>query len=167
MLVEYALGVFAPGDGDLVYVNGDWDWSGTAMQLYQTANPYVYTNTVALHYSPGSVVNYKYTINGTLTWENDGIGPGGAQDRQFALITTNLPLDHFNNYVDLGPVTISKSGAQTALSWASGSNANNHIRLQNATNLLNGWTDVPNTQGINAVTNNFGTAPRFFRLIGP
>ena len=165
-LVEYLLGNFTPGS-DYLYVNGDWDWSGTAMQLYQTANPYVYTNTVALHYSPGSVVNYKYTINGTIIWENDGVGPGGAQNHQFVLLTTNLPLDHFNNYTDLGPLTISMSGAQAALFWASGSNANNHIRLQNATNLLNGWTDVPNTQGTNTVTNNFGTAPSFFRLIGP
>jgi hypothetical protein len=167
LLVEYALGVFTPGDdGDWVYVCGDWDWLANAVRLYQTDNPYVYTNTIPLYYAPGSVVNYKYTLN-ALTWENDGVGPGGGQNRQFAMITTNLPLDHFNNYTDLGPVAISLSGAETALSWASGSNANNHIRLQNSTNLAAGWTDVPNTQGTAAVTNNFGGGSQFFRLIGP
>jgi hypothetical protein len=165
-LVEYALGVFDPY-ADYLYVNGDWDWSGTAMRLYQTADPYVFTNTVALHFAPGSLVDYKYTINGTIIWENDGVGPGGAKNHQFELLTTNLPLDHFNNYTDLGPVDISLSGNQAALSWASGSNANNHIRLQNSTNLSSGWTDVPNTQGTSAVTNNFGGGSQFFRLIGP
>jgi len=165
-LVEHTLGII-DANADWIYVNGDWDWSGTAMRLYQTDNPYVFTNTVALHNAPGSVVNYKYTVNGTILWENDGVGPGGAQNHQFELLTTNLPLDHFNNYTDLGPVDISLSGNQAGLTWASGSNANNHIRLQNSTNLQSGWTDVPNTQGIGAVTNNFGDGSQFFRLIGP
>jgi hypothetical protein len=143
------------------------------MQLMQTAAPYVYTGTVALAFSPGTTINYKYAMNQGISansWEMDGVGPGGAQNRQFAMpaSATNLPGDYFDNYLNLGPVTISGSGAQTVLSWASGSNANNHIRLQNATNLLGGWVDVvPNTQGQSAATNNFGTAPRFFRLIGP
>jgi hypothetical protein len=174
MLVEYVLGNFDPiGNGDTIYVNGDWDWNGDAMQLMQTAAPYVYTGTVALAFSPGTTVNYKYAMNEGISansWEMDGVGPGGAQNRQFAMpaSATNLPGDYFDNYLNLGPVTISGSGAQTVLSWASGSNANNHIRLQNATNLLGGWVDVvPSTQGKSAATNNFGTAPRFFRLIGP
>jgi hypothetical protein len=167
MLVEYLMGLFTPGS-DYLYVNGDWDWTGTADQLTQTANPYVYTGTVALAFSPGTLINYKYDLNGGLTWENDGVGPGGAQNRQFTLIgVTNLPGDNFNNYVDLGPVNISRSGVQTALSWVSGTNAPNHIRLQNATNLLGGWVDVPNTQGQSGVTNNFGPGSQFFRLIGP
>jgi hypothetical protein len=167
-LVEYVLGLFTPGS-DFLYVNGDWNFSGSAVQLTQTANPYVYTGTATLAFSPGTVVNYKYSINGGLTWEGN-VGPGGAQNRQFTLLgVTNLPEDHFNNYVDLGPVGINHSGSQTILSWASGTNANNHIRLQNATNLpgVGGWTDISYTAGQSAVTNNFGSAPRFFRLIGP
>ena len=172
MLVEYALGDFDPSLGDTVFVAGTWDWSGTAMELFQTANPYIYTGTVALAYSPGTLIDYKYAMNQGIppnSWEINGVGPNGADNRQFALNgATNLPGVYFNNYTNLGPVTISGSGAQTVLSWASGSNANNHIRLQNATNLLGGWVDVvPNTQGQSAVTNDFGTAPRFFRLIGP
>jgi hypothetical protein len=172
MLVEYALGNFDPGNLDTIYVNGDWNWNGDAMQLMQTAALYVYTGTVALAFSPGATINYKYAMNQGITansWEMDGVGPGGAQNRQFAMpaSATNLPGDYFNNYMDLGPVNISGSGAQTVLAWPSGTNANNHIRLQTSTNLLGGWVDVPNTQGQSAVTNNFGTAPRFFRLIGP
>ena len=169
MLVEYVTGNFTPGL-DTLFVNGDWNWSGSAMELFQTANPYVYTGTVAMAFSPGTLINYKYAMNGGIpanSWEMNGIGPGGGNNRQFNLSATNLPLDHFNNYVDLGPVTISGSGAQTVLAWASGSNAVNYIRLQDATNLFGGWSDIPYTPGQSAVTNDFGTAPRFFRLIGP
>ncbi|MGO9585250.1 MAG: hypothetical protein ACLP2Y_03435 [Limisphaerales bacterium] len=167
LLVEYLMGLFTPGS-DYVYVNGDWDWTGTEDQLTQTANPYVYTGTVAIAFSPGTLVNYKYDLNGGLTWENDGVGPGGFQNRQFTLMgNTNLPLDYFNNFADLGPVNISVSGTNTALSWASGTNAPNHIRLQNSSSLLGVWVDVPNTQGQSAVTNNFGPGAQFFRLIGP
>ena len=165
-LVEYLLGVFTPGS-DYLYVNGTWDWSGSALQLLQADNPYVYTGTVALAYSPGTLIDYKYSINGSITWEDNGVGPGGVNNRQFILSATNLPGDNFNNYSNLGPVNLSGPVAQTVLTWPSGSNANNHIRLQTATNLVNGWSDVPNTQGTGSVTNNFGPAPMFFRLIGP
>jgi len=160
------LGVFTPGS-DYLYVNGTWDWSGSALQLLQADNPYVYTGTVALAYSPGTLIDYKYSINGSITWEDNGVGPGGVNNRQFILSATNLPGDNFNNYSNLGPVNLSGPVAQTVLTWPSGSNANNHIRLQTATNLVNGWSDVPNTQGTGSVTNNFGPAPMFFRLIGP
>ena len=169
MLVEYVLGNFTPGS-DALFVNGTWDWSGSAKELFQTANPYVYTGTVALAYSPGTLIDYKYAMNGGIplnSWEINGVGPGGGNNRQFTLSATNLPMDYFNNLMNLGPLYISGSGAQTVLSWPSGTNANNHIRLQNATNLLGGWVDVPNTQGQSAVTNDFGPAPVFFRLIGP
>jgi len=167
MLVEYLLGLFNP-DSDNLYVNGDWDWNGITAQLTQTADPYVYTGTVDVALAPGTVVNYKYDLNGGLTWENDGVGPGGAKNHQFTLMgITNLPADNFNNYADLGPVNISVSGTQTVLSWASGSNANNHINLQNSSSLQSGWGNVPNTQGKSAITNNFGPGPQFFRLTGP
>jgi hypothetical protein len=171
MLVEYALGNFDPvNNGDTVYVNGDWDWSGDALQLVESASPYVYTGTVALAYSPGTIINYKYALNGGINasdWENSDVGPGSGANRQFVLSVTNLPADYFDNYTNLGQVNISGSGSQTALSWASGTNANNHIRLQNSTNLVSGWSDVANTQGQSGVTNDFGGGPQFFRLIGP
>jgi hypothetical protein len=176
MLVEYALGNFDPiGNGDTLWVNGDWDWSGSAMQLVQTADPYVYTGTVALVYSPGTVVNYKYAMNGGVlanSWEMNGVGPGGGNNRQFVFpagSATNLPLDHFNNFTDLGPVTITplSPGKTNVLAWASGTNANNHIRLQSSPGLSGGWVDVPNTQGQSSVTNSGGPGATFYRLIAP
>ena len=103
-----------------------------------------------------------------MTWENDGVGPGGAKNHQFVINTaTNLPMDYFNNYRDLGPLFISQQGSQTTLTWPSGTNVNNRIRLQNSADLLSNWSDVPNTQGQSSITNDFGIGPQFFRLIGP
>jgi hypothetical protein len=168
MITEDALGVFTPGT-DTVFVNGDWSsWSGFDAQLTQVGSSDLYTGAVVVALSPGTTVNYKYTIDGGLIWENNGVGPNGAQNHQFLLNTaTNLPADYFNNYSNLGPVTISGPVGQTILSWASGTNANNHIRLQTTGNLSSSWTDVPNTQGQSSITNNFGAGPAFFRITGP
>jgi hypothetical protein len=166
MAVEDAFGRFTPGS-DTVFVNGDWDWSGYAVQLSQVGSSDLYTGTVALVIAPGTTVDYKYTING-LTWENAGVGPGGANNRQFVINTAiNLPMDYFNNYRDLGPLFISQQGSQTTLTWPSGTNVNNRIRLQNSANLLSSWADVPNTQGQSSITNDFGVGPQFFRITGP
>lgn len=169
MITEDALGVFTPGT-DTVFVNGDWSsWSGFDAQLTQVGSSDLYTGAVVVALSPGTIVNYKYTIDGGLIWENNGVGPNGAQNHQFLLNTaTNLPADYFNNYTNLGPVTISGPVAgQTILSWASGTNANNRIRLQTTSSLSSSWTDVPNTQGQSSITNNFGAGPAFFRITGP
>jgi hypothetical protein len=166
MSVEDAFGVFNPGD--TVFVNGDWDWSGYAMQLTPVGSSDLYTGAVLVAFSPGTTVSYKYTIDGGLIWENNGVGPGGAQNHEFLLNTaTNLSVDHFNNYSDLGPVTISGPVGQTALSWASGTNVNNRIRLQSTTNLLSGWSDVSGAAGQSAITNDFGAGKVFFRLVAP
>ena len=168
MSVEDAYGIFAPGS-DVVFVNGDWaSFSGSDAQLTQVGSSDLYTGAVVVALSPGTTVNYKYTIDGGLTWENDGVGPGGARNHQFLLNTaTNLPLDYFDNYSNLGPVTISGPMGQTVLYWLSGTNANNRIQLQAATNLMSGWTNVANTQGQSSITNNFGAGPVYFRLTGP
>ncbi|MGA2247625.1 MAG: hypothetical protein ABSH48_21775, partial [Verrucomicrobiota bacterium] len=144
--VEDAFGVFTPGS-DTVFVNGDWNWSGSAMQLMPVGSSELYTGAVTLAYSQGTTINYKYTIDGGLIWENNGVGPGGAQNHQFILNRTNLPMDYFNNYSNLGPLTISGPPGQIALYWAAGTNVNNLIWLQTATNLLGTWSDVPNSQG--------------------
>jgi hypothetical protein len=165
MDVETALGDFDT-NSDTVYVNGDWNWSGYALQLMPAANPCVYTGVVAVALSPGTVVNYKYTLDGGVTWENSNVGPGGSANRQFVLQSsgTNLPVDYFNNTTNLGPLYVSQNGAQTTLTWPSGANANNLIWLQTSTNLLSGWSDVPNTQGQNSTTVDSVSGPVFFRL---
>jgi hypothetical protein len=171
MLVEEALGNFTPGS-DTVYVNGDWGWSGTALQLTQMGTVgEVYTGAVALVYSPGTTINYKYDIDGGVVasdWENSNVGPGGYQNRQFMLNTaTNLPMDYFDNYTNLGPLTLSGNASQTVVAWASGTNANNLIWLQASSSLSGSWTNVAGTQGQSSITNNFGAGPTFFRLVGP
>ena len=168
MMTEDAIGAFTPGT-DTVFVNGDWSsFSGSDAQLAQVGSSDLYTGAVVMALAPGTTVNYKYTIDGGLIWENNGVGPNGAQNHQFLLNTaTNLPADYFNNYSNLGPVTISGSVGQTVLYWASGTNANNRIQLQATGNLSGGWTNVPNTQGQSSITNNFGTGPAFFRITGP
>lgn len=167
MTTEDALGNFTPGV-NTVFANGDWDWSGAALQLTQVGSSDVYTGAVTLAFAPGTTVNYKYTLDGGLVWENNGVGPGGAQNHQFVLNTdTNLPTDYFNNYRNLGPLLINRQGTLTALSWPSGTNSNNRIHLQTSTNLLNGWSDVSNTQGLSGYTNDFGAGPMYFRVTGP
>ena len=168
LTAQTALGIFTPGT-DTVYVNGDWNWNGYALQLIQSeSNTNIYTNTVSLPYSLGTTVNYKYTLNAGLVWENNGVGPGGANNHQFMQSgNTNLPADYFNNVANLGPITISQSGTQTVLYWASGTNVNNRIRLQSAASLTGTWSDIPAAQGQSAITNNFGSGPVFIRLVGP
>jgi hypothetical protein len=166
MVVQDALGNFTPGT-DTLYVNGTWDWSGSAVQLTQTANPEVYTGSVSLSFSPGTTISYKYAMNGGIpvnSWEGN-VGPNGGANRQFVLnADTNLPTDFFNNVTNLGPITITNVPEGQALAWTGGA----RIRLQSATNLLTGWSDVANTEGLSSVTNSPGSAPvMFFRLFGP
>jgi hypothetical protein len=166
MEVETALGNFTPGT-DSIYANGDWDWSGSALALTQTANPYIYSGSVNLSFSPGTTVNYKYAINGGIapnSWEGN-VGAGGGQNRQFVLQgDTNLALDFFNNRTNLGTITISNSASGQVLSWTAGTN----IHLQSVNNLGEQWTDLPNTLGQSSVTNqSLGAPHQFFRLIGP
>jgi hypothetical protein len=166
MSAQDALGNFTPGS-DTIYVNGDWNWSGSALQLIQTADPDVYTGTVALAYSPGTTINYKYAMNEGIplnSWETNGVGPNGANNRQFVLNSaTNLPVDFFNNINSLGALFINNSSGSQILNWTAGSN----IHLQSSTNLLSGWIDVPNSQGQSSVTNTPASGTMFFRLTGP
>lgn len=166
MAVQHALGIFTPGT-DTIFVNGDWDWSGAALELIQTDDPDIYTNTAMLTYSPGTTINYKYAMNqGILpdSWEMDGVGPNGAQNRQFVLNSdTSLPTDFFNNVNTLGTISFTTSAGAQILNWTAGPN----IRLQSTTNLMSGWDEVPNTQGQGTITNIIGAGNRFFRLVGP
>src|ERR1039457_1674641 len=66
MITEDAMGVFTPGS-DTVFVNGDWSsFSGSDAQLTQVGSSDLYTGAVVVALSPGTTVNYKYTIDGGL-----------------------------------------------------------------------------------------------------
>ncbi len=166
LLVENALGVFTPGV-DSVYVSGQWNWNGNANLLTQSpSDPNTYTGTVTLlGFSPGTIIPYKYTINGGTIWENNNVGPGGAQNRQFVLpnTATNLPGNYFNNFTNLGTMSISNSSGQAIIKWPV---AGTRIRLQNTANPASGWQDVPNTLGSNSATATI-TGTKFFRAKGP
>lgn len=165
LATEDAFGLFTPGS-DTVFVAGDWNWSGTALQLIQIGSSDLYTGAVAIAESAGTTVNYKYTIDGSI-WENSNVGPGGAANHEFVLSNTNLPEDYFNDYSNLGPLTISGPPGQTVLYWSVGTNATSRAWVQTATNLLTGWTDVANTLGQASITNDFGSGPVYFRVTGP
>lgn len=154
MLVENALGNFTPGV-DTVDVAGDFNsWSVSANTLTQSpGNPNVYNGTATLHgYSAGATVNYKYTINGQTLWENNNVGPNGGQNRQFVvpgITTTNLGQDYFDNYANLGTLSVSNHAGQAILKWPL---AGSRTRLQSSSNPAAGWTDVANTLGSNTAT---------------
>jgi arabinogalactan endo-1,4-beta-galactosidase len=100
MSVQIALGSFNPGAGERVTVAGDLinNWSATASELTNsTPNTNLYRGTFHLTNAVGRTVNYKFLMAGV--WENNGVGPGGAQSRQFALAATNqtLAVVYFDN----------------------------------------------------------------------
>jgi hypothetical protein len=103
MIVENAIGINCTPGADSVSVAGDGSissWDPTSCLLTQsTANVNVYHGAFRVTNSLGATVNYKYTINGGSIWENNGVGPGGAQNRQFVMPTSDLtpPVDYFNN----------------------------------------------------------------------
>lgn len=150
-IVENALGLFTPppGGADYITVSGGFNayWNQTANPLTQSpSNPNLWTGTVTLTgFTPGSTVGYKYLLNGT-TWES-------TANKTFVVpstTSTNLPLDYFNNYVNLGTLSVSNNHAgQAIIKWP---RSGSRIRLQSSGNLGGAWTDVANTLGSNTAT---------------
>src|SRR6185369_363576 len=107
----------------------------------------------------------KFTRNGGAAWENNGVGPGGAQNRQFTFTNSATGLDqvYFNNISNLGTVAVTNvSGKELTLAWTGAP----FVRLQSSTSLSGTWLDVDNTLGNSTVTVTNNTAMRYFRLIG-
>jgi len=165
LAVQDAYGNFTP-ENDTVMVAGEFnDWNAGAWQLAPTdTNQDLFVGTFNVTNTVGSTVNYKFVLNNGARWERDGLGPGGAQNRQF--IFTNVPIAlptvFFDGTNDLG--TISIGGVETnhlTLGWLPGVK----VRLQSSTNLTD-WVDVPGTQGEGAVSIPVA-GTKFFRLIGP
>jgi hypothetical protein len=163
-----ARGAFDP-NGGTVSVAGDAinNWNATLSYLTQSlTNPSVWTGTFTITNTVGSAVNFKYTLNGGGTWENNGVGPGGANDRQliFANSAITLPDVFFNNVSNLGPLTNTPpSGGLVNVSWAPGP----LIRLQTNSILTGVWVDVPGSLGLGAIDVDATASPLYFRLIGP
>jgi hypothetical protein len=102
MEIQTALGTFNADAGHAVEVHGSFDaWGPGVVLAASTANPNIYEGTFDITGTAGSAVEYKFVINqaGTQVWENDGVGPGGAQNRTFSVPAAAeiLPVVHFNN----------------------------------------------------------------------
>ena len=101
LAVQTTLGAFTPGT-DAVEVHGSFNnWGpGTALAPGDS-DPSIYEGALDVSAASGSQVQYKFVINrgGALVWENDGVGPGGQQNRVFTNTTTaqTLPVVYFNN----------------------------------------------------------------------
>ena len=101
MEIQATLGTFNAGAGHTVEVHGSFDAWGPGVMLTASADPNIYQAAVEIAGAAGSQVQYKFVINqsGTQVWENDGVGPGGAQNRALELPATaeTLPVVYFNN----------------------------------------------------------------------
>lgn len=105
MSVQNALNTFNPAT-DLVYVAGDVfnnNWApGTQVLTNSQVNPALWQGTFNLTNTVGGTVNYKFIMNtfaSGLVWENNGVGPNNADNRQFTFTNqaTVLPAVYFNN----------------------------------------------------------------------
>lgn len=168
LAAQIALGTFDP-NGGTVSVAGDAinNWSPTASPL--TPSPTIsnlWSATLDVTSTVGGPVNYKFVLNTGGTWENNGVGPGGANDRQliFPSSATNLPSVYFNNLGDLGRLTNGPViNGQITLSWAAGP----LVRLQTNSTLTGTWGDVPGSVGVGTMDFGVGAGNTHFRLIGP
>ena len=102
MEIQTALGNFNAGAGHGVEVHGSFDGWGAGFALTPSlSNPNIYEGTRDIPGATGSEVQYKFVMNqaGTQVWENNGVGPGGAQNRALTVPASAqaLPVVHFNN----------------------------------------------------------------------
>jgi hypothetical protein len=102
MEIQTTLGNFNAVAGHTVEVHGSFDGWGPGFALSpNSSNPNVYEGTREVAGAVGSQVQFKFVINrsGTVVWENDGVGPAGAQNRAFNLpaAAQTLPVVYFNN----------------------------------------------------------------------
>jgi arabinogalactan endo-1,4-beta-galactosidase len=181
MSVQTALGNFTPGVND-VTVAGDAinDWNAAASRLTNSvAQTKLYVGTFNVTNTAGSTVRYKYTINSGGRWEDNGIGPGGAQNRQFTLASTpqTLPVVFFNNISNLNstPVTFQVDMSVQIALGSFNPGAGEQVTV--AGDLVNNWSTTasvltnaaPNTNlycGTFDVTNAVGQTVNYKFLMG-
>jgi hypothetical protein len=123
LAVQASLGTFNAAD-NTVEVHGSFNGWGPGITLSVSPdNADIYQTIVDVVGATGSAVQYKFVINqaGTLLWENNGVGPAGAQNRAFNLPATAQTLApvYFNNQSappGVVPVTFQVNmGIQTAI----------------------------------------------------
>jgi hypothetical protein len=140
MSIQIAQGNFDPASGT-VNIAGEFNnWTAGANVLTNSpADTNLWVTTIVLSGAVGAPVNYKYIMNGT--WENNNVGPGGAQNRTLNLARTNqtLPQVYFNNASTLPvptPLVFQVNmAAQTALG-----NFSPDTDMVEARGTFNGWS---------------------------
>jgi hypothetical protein len=161
LAVQTALGNFNPST-DTVEARGSFNnnWAGGFVLTNSPDNPNLFSGTwVDSTDVVGATIQYQFVLNGG-TWET------AVGNRNYMILSTNeqsVPLVFFNNVNNLGPLSLQTTNGQAMLSWTAGPG----VRLQSGISLINGWQDVPNTQGSNSLAVPLGAGQKFFRLIGP
>ncbi len=168
LAAQIARGTFDPNAGT-VTVAGDVlnNWNPLSSPLAPTlTNANLWTGTFDVTNTVGGAVNYKFVLNNGGTWEVNGVGPGGADNRQFIFTNevTTLPQVYFDNLGNLGALAIGPvTAGQVTLNWTAGP----LIRLQTNSPLSGVWGDVPGTEGASSANVNVDTGNTYFRLVGP
>lgn len=152
---QIALGNFTPDSSDAVLAAGAFNllpgssaWA-TDFTLTNVPSTTIYSGTwIVTNLSPGATVNHKFILNtfAGMTWENNGVGPNGAQNRQFVLpaTATNLPVVFFNNVSNVNTLVTTQYTFQVNLSVpiARGTFDPSFGTVTVAGDVLNNWNAV-------------------------
>lgn len=147
MSVQSTMGTFDRAN-DIVLVAGDFNGftAGSGTVLFDNGNN-VWTNTCLVTNTVGATENYKFLFlpfSGTpaSVWEVDGLGPNGANNRQFTLpaVATNIPVAYFNNQTNPPTFANVTFAVNMAVQHARGTFTPGSDSISVAGNPLNNWT---------------------------
>ena len=148
MAVQSAMGNFNESGGDIVLVAGDFNgFTANSATLMTDNGQNVWTATCNVTNVVGSTENYKFLFlpfSGTpaSVWEVDGLGPAGAQNRQFTLpaLATNISVAYFNNVTNPPNYANVTFNVNMAVQHARGTFTPGVDSISVAGNPLNNWT---------------------------
>lgn len=148
MSVQNTIGNFNESAGDIVLVAGDFNGFTANSATLMTDNGHnVWTATCNVTNTVGATENYKFLFipfSGVpaSVWEVDGLGPAGAQNRQFALtsLATNIPVAYFNNVTNPPSYANVTFSVNMAVQHARGTFTPGTDSISVAGNPLNNWT---------------------------
>jgi hypothetical protein len=147
MSVQSALGNFNEAQ-DIVLVAGDFNGFTATSGTVMTDNGHnVWTATCNVTNTIGATENYKFLFlpfSGTPSsvWEVDGLGPNGANNRQFTLpaVATNIPVAYFDNTTNPPNYASVTFNVNMAVQHARGTFTPGTDSISVAGNPLNNWT---------------------------
>ncbi len=133
---------------DIVLVAGDFNgFTATSGTVLTDNGNNVWTNTCLVTNTVGATENYKFLFlpfsgNPASVWEVDGLGPNGANNRQFILpaVATNIPVAYFNNMTNPPSYANVTFTVNMAVQHARGTFTPGVDSISVAGNPLNNWT---------------------------